>query len=78
MPLSQTVIEFAQPCVKTDMIASDQAHAMPLAECIAEVMQLLSDPHWPCGEILVERVKALRWAEKNGDYEQKFAPLNAA
>jgi uncharacterized oxidoreductase len=58
------------------MIGTDQAQAMSLAEFIAEVMQLLGDPHPPRGEILVERVKALRWAEKNGDYEQKFALLN--
>lgn len=75
---SVEVLELAPPYVQTEMIAADQAHAMPLAEFIAEVMQLLGDPHPPRGEILVERVKALRWAEKNGDYEQKFALLNPA
>jgi hypothetical protein len=35
-------------------------------------MQILSDPNPSRGEILVERVKTLRWAEKNEDYEQIF------
>ena len=75
---SVEVLELAPPYVRTEMIGADQAHAMPLAEFIAEVMQLLGDPHPPRGEILVARVKALRWAEKNGDYEQTFALLNPA
>jgi uncharacterized oxidoreductase len=49
-----------------------------LAEFIAEVMLRLGEPNPPRGEILVDRVKALRWAEKNGDYEKKFALLNEA
>jgi uncharacterized oxidoreductase len=49
---------------------------MPLADYIAEAMQLLSDTDSSHGEILVERVKPLRWAEKNGDYEQVFTALN--
>jgi uncharacterized oxidoreductase len=49
---------------------------MPLADYIAEVMQLLRDPTPPRGEILVERVTALRWAETNGVYERTFAALN--
>jgi uncharacterized oxidoreductase len=73
---SVEVLELAPPYVQTEMIGADQALAMPLVEFIAEVMQLLGNPHPPRGEILVERVKALRWAEKNGNYEQKFALLN--
>jgi len=73
---SVSVLELAPPYVQTEMIGSQQTHAMPLAEFITEVMQPLGDSHPPRGEILVERVKALRWAEKNGDYEQKFALLN--
>ena len=49
---------------------------MPLTDYIAEVMQLLSDPNPPQGEILVERGKKLRWAEKSGNYEQVFATNN--
>ena len=75
---SVAVLELAPPYVQTEMIGADQTQAMPLAEFIAEVMQLLGNPHPPRGEILVERVKALRWAERNSDYEQKFALLNPA
>lgn len=75
---SVSVLELAPPYVQTEMVGADQAHAMPLEQYIAEVMQLLGDPHPPRGEILVERVKALRWAEKNGEYEEKFALLNPA
>lgn len=49
---------------------------MPLADFIAEVMQLLSDPHPPSGEVLVERVKALRWAATGEDYEHIFTANN--
>jgi len=49
---------------------------MSLADYIAEVMAILGDREPPRGEILVERVKALRWAEKNGRYEQIFAAIN--
>jgi uncharacterized oxidoreductase len=46
---------------------------MPLADYVAEVMQMLGDPIPANGEILAHRAKALRWAEKNGEYEQLFA-----
>jgi uncharacterized oxidoreductase len=49
---------------------------MPLADFIAEVMQILLDPDPPLGEILVKRVEALRWAERNDEYERWFAALN--
>jgi len=39
-------------------------NAMPPADYIAEVMQILSEPKVSRDEILVKRVKALRWAEK--------------
>ena len=51
-------------------------HAVPLADFIAEVLLILSDPNPSRGEILVERVEALRWAEKNNDYEKIFAARN--
>jgi uncharacterized oxidoreductase len=76
---SVQVLELAPPYVQTELSGPSQAsdpNAMPLADYIAEVMQLLGDPHPPHGEILVERVKALRWAEGNGNYEQLFATLN--
>jgi uncharacterized oxidoreductase len=51
-------------------------HAVPLADFIAEVLLILSDPNPSRGEILVERVEALRWAEKKDVYDQMFSALN--
>lgn len=76
---SVEVLELAPPYVQTELGGPSQVidpKAMPLANYIAEVMQLLSNPNPPHGEILVERVKSLRWAEKNEAYERVFAALN--
>ena len=61
---SVEVLELAPPYVQTELGGPSQAidpNAMPLANYIAEVMQNLSTPNPPHGEILVERVKSLRW-----------------
>lgn len=47
-----------------------------LADYIAEVMQMLSDPIPASGELVARRAMALRWAEKNGDYELMFTARN--
>ena len=50
---------------------------MPLDEYVDEIMALLEaqpDAH----EILVERVKFLRYAEVRGDYDQIIGVLDAA
>jgi uncharacterized oxidoreductase len=76
---SVEVLELAPPYVQTELIGPHQAvdpRAMPLADYVAEVMQLLGDCNSPSGEILVERVKGERWAERNGDYEQRFVAFN--
>ena len=76
---SVQVLELAPPYVQTELIGAEQAvdpAAMPLADYITEVMMLLAQPNLPQGEILVERVKYLRFAEKNGVYEKAFAMLN--
>ncbi len=76
---SVEVLELAPPYVQTELAGPSQAtdpDAMPLGDYIAEVMQVLSDPDPSHGEILVKRVRALRWAEKNGNYEQMFTALN--
>ena len=73
------VLELAPPYVQTELGGPRQAsdpHAMPLADYVAEVMRLLGEPNPSRGEILVERVKALRWAEKGEGYEQAFAANN--
>ncbi|AXC09801.1 Oxidoreductase, short-chain dehydrogenase/reductase family [Acidisarcina polymorpha] len=74
------VLELTPPYVQTDLTGSHQANdprAMPLDEFITEVMQILESGNTPKGEILVERVKPLRWAEKNGSYEQLLTALGS-
>ncbi|MBY5666326.1 SDR family oxidoreductase [Rhizobium leguminosarum] len=76
---SVEVLELAPPYVQTELAGPQQStdpHAMPLADYINGVMQLLGNPDQPHGEILVERVKALRWAERGGNYEQIFEANN--
>ena len=74
------VLELVPPYVQTDLTGSHQStdpNAMPLEEFISEVMQILEQGTTTGGEILVERVKPLRWAEKNGQYEQLLQALSA-
>ncbi|MGQ9371695.1 SDR family oxidoreductase [Azospirillum sp. ST 5-10] len=75
------VIELPPPYVRTELAGPRQASdpaAMPLADCIAEVVGLLQKPTPAGGEILVERVKALRMAERSGVYREIYASLNPA
>ena len=79
------VLELAPPYVQTELTGTHQntdPNAMPLADYIAEVMSLLENPpapgEGPKGEILVKRVHALRFAEKNGNYDQVFSRMNQA
>ena len=77
---SVEVLELVPPYVQTELTGPSQAtdpYAVPLEDYIAEVMQLLGEPNPPHGEILVESVQAFRWAERNGDYDQVFANMNA-
>lgn len=71
------VLELAPPYVQTELISASQAHdplAMPLKDFIAQSVQLLT-PSPEAGEILVERVKPLRFAAR-GDYAAFFQKLN--
>ena len=68
---SVEVLELAPPYVQTELGGAQQAsdpRAMPLDEFTAEVLQILENNQLEKGEILVDRVKPSRWAEKNGDY----------
>jgi uncharacterized oxidoreductase len=73
------VLELVAPYVQTELTGQGQAadpRAMPLADYIAEVMQMLGEPTPPSGEILSQRAKPMRWAEKTGEYEQLFSSRN--
>lgn len=71
------VIEIAPPAVATDLMPghAENPNSMPLADYTAEVIGLIERGNTPRGEILVERVKPLRFAEANG-YEAVFEMLN--
>lgn len=49
---------------------------MPLDACVVEVMQLLEHEDHPCGEMLLARDHARRWAERDGRYNEMFAAVN--
>lgn len=71
------VLELAPPYVQTELGGDRQKndpHAMPLDEYVNEVMSILQSPP-KSGEILVERVKPLRNAERDGKFDEIFAML---
>jgi len=74
---SVEVLELAPPAVATDLMPghAENPNSMPLGDYTAEVIHLIERQDTPRGEILVERVKPLRFAEANG-YETVFALLN--
>ncbi len=75
---SVQVIEIAPPYVQTELMGSHQAHdpyAMPLKDFIAEVIEILSSDQG-VKEVLVERVKFLRFAESKGNYAEVFSQIN--
>ena len=76
---SVEVLELAPPYVQTELMSEQQAtdpRAMPLAEFIAEVMQII-EAGTPHGEICVNRVMPLRNSEANGNFWEVFGQLNS-
>lgn len=73
------LIELVPPAVRTGLLPGqqDSEFAMPLDEFVGEVVDLMKTQP-DAGEILVERVKFLRYASARGDYDQVVATLNAA
>jgi short-subunit dehydrogenase involved in D-alanine esterification of teichoic acids len=71
------VVELVPPSVRTGLLPGqeDSEFAMPLDEFITEVMALL-ETQPDAREILIERVKFLRYGEARGDYDQVVAVLN--
>ncbi len=76
---SVQVLELVPPYVQTELMGAGQANdpnAMPLKDFIAESMQILETSP-DTNEILVERVKPLRFAEVNANYAAVFERLNS-
>ncbi|WP_156761480.1 SDR family oxidoreductase [Microbacterium karelineae] len=71
------VTEIAPPAVATNLMPGQKESpiAMPLADFVAEVVALLqAQPD--AAEVLVEKVKPLRFAEQRGEYAQVVDRLN--
>lgn len=71
------VVELVPPAVRTDLLPGqrDSDFAMPLDEFVDEVVHLIGTQP-AATELLVERVKFLRWGEARGDYVDVVATLN--
>ncbi len=75
---SVEVLELIPPYVQTDLMdGGDDPRAMPLAQFIAEVMEILKTEPTPA-EICVQNVNHLRLAAEQGRYDATFNGLNAA
>jgi uncharacterized oxidoreductase len=75
---SVEVLEIAPPYVQTELTGRFQAedpNAMPLSDYIKETMALLKNPP-VSGEILVERVRTRRFAERDGSYDRFYEEWN--
>jgi uncharacterized oxidoreductase len=72
------ILELIPPYVQTNLMdGAEDPRAMPLADFIAEVMQII-EAQPPSGEICVENVKRLRFAAASGHYEAVFKGFNDA
>ena len=72
------VIELIPPYVQTELFGPQQAtdpRAMPLGDYIAETMHILSTTP-DVREVIVERVKPQRYAERSGEYDTFFTTMN--
>jgi uncharacterized oxidoreductase len=72
------VIELAPPAVQTGLTPGQESRPgyLPLGDFIDEVMALFAQAPTP-PEILVERVRFLRFAEAEGRFDATMAQLNA-
>lgn len=73
------VLELSPPYVRTELTGAQQAsdpRAMALDAYVAQVLDLLDQGNHPRGEILLDRDKPRRWAERDGSYDTVFAALN--
>ena len=75
---SVQVLELAPPYVQTELMGAAQAsdpRAMPLQDFITESIRILTQSP-DASEILVERVKPLRFAGRSADYDGFFLKFN--
>ena len=73
------VLELAPPYVRTALTGAHQAtdpRGMATDDYVAEVMGLLETGDHPDGEILVERAKPERLAERSGRYGAVYAAMH--
>ena len=73
------VVEIIPPYVATELQGAHQKtdpHAMPLEEYIQEMMDILQQTP-TATEVLVKRVQALRFAERDGKFTDIFEAMNA-
>ncbi|HPE49594.1 MAG TPA: SDR family NAD(P)-dependent oxidoreductase, partial [Hyphomonas sp.] len=72
------VIELAPPGVQTELTPGQSTRDvyMPLADFIAETMESFGREDTPA-EVVVQRAKMLRAAEREGNFDQVFEMLNA-
>jgi uncharacterized oxidoreductase len=76
---SVEVLELAPPMVQTALGGDWQLgapQAMPLESYVAEVVSLLEAGDTADGEVLVERVRPIRFAERSGSYSKLYAAFN--
>ena len=72
------VLELAPPYVQTELMGSDQKtdpRALPLNDFIAETMSIL-ETRPDADEILVERVRPQRLAERSSSYDELYKARN--
>jgi uncharacterized oxidoreductase len=73
---SVQVLELIPPAVQTTLLGQqDDDNAMPLAEYLTEVMHIL-DTQPEATQICVERVRMLRFAEVDGNYDRMLMMLS--
>ena len=75
------VLELAPPYVRTELSGRHQAsdpRGMALDAYVEEVIHLLEAGDHPGGEVLVERARGERWAERDGRYQATFDAMNPA
>jgi short-subunit dehydrogenase involved in D-alanine esterification of teichoic acids len=71
------VKEIVPPRVQTDMTGPTGGGSLEVDDFVAQVMtQWVAQPDAP--EIVVDAARALRYAERDGTYEQQFAMVNSA